>query len=149
MKKLLLTFFVALLSVASSWADNALIVTFNDGSQQTFALADLPDIMMENDKMTIKAGATTAEYDLYTVKTFTFGNASGIKAVKEARLTVNGDCIVVSSPKARVSVYAIDGAQVNATVSRGTTTTTVDLSSLPKGHIYVVKIDGKSVKILK
>lgn len=151
MKKLLLTLIALFISTAITWADdNALVVTFSDGSHQTFLLADLPDVRMANDKMTITAGSTTAEYDLYTVKTFTFGTATtGVKAIEEARMTVQGDALIVPSAKAKVSVYSIDGAAVDAKVSRGSGTTTVDLGSLPTGRVYIINADGKSVKILR
>lgn len=151
MKKLLFSLFVLLSSTLAAFADdNALVVTFNDGTQQTFLLSSLPDVRMENDKMTISAGSTTAQYDLYTVKTFTFGTTStGIKTIKKDNVDIQGDAIVIPSATAKVAVYSIDGAAVNAKISRGNGNTHVDLSSLPSGRIYIINADGKSVKILR
>lgn len=151
MKKLLLTLFVLIATVATSWADdNALTVTFADGSHQTFLLSSLPDVKMENDKMTITAGSTTAEYDLYTVKTFSFGTSStGVKAIENAKYSIEGDKLVIPSAKAKADVYSIDGEAVHAEINRGNGITTVDLGSLPSGRVYIIKANGKSVKILR
>ena len=151
MKKLLLSLVIFLSSSFMAFADNnALIVTMSDGTHHTFLLSSLPDVRMENDKMTITADSLTAQYDLYTVKTFTFGNVStGIKSIETAQPSIHGNILIVPSADARVRVYAIDGSEVNARVSRGNGTVTVDLGSLPSGHIYIINADGKSVKILR
>lgn len=152
MKKLILALFFVLASTAMTWAANArsLVITFADGTQQMFSLSDLPDISMADDKMTITAGSTTAQYDLYTVKTFTFSStATGINAVTKDEPSVEGDALIVPSKNAEVKVYALDGTEVRASVSRTDESTVVDLSSLPSGKIYIIRAAGKSVKIIR
>ena len=151
MKRLFLSLFILLCSTVMMWADNnALIITFNDGQKQAYLLSSLPDITMTGGKMTIIYGSSSAEYDLSTVRTFTFGSATtAIKNIKVGQLEVKGDAIVIPTEKAKVHVYTIDGEAVNAKVHHGNGATTVDVSALPSGRIYIVNADGKSVKILK
>lgn len=130
--------------------NNALIITFNDGSKQAYLLSSLPDITMSNGKMTVIYGNTSAEYDINTVRTFTFGSAAtGIENIKVGKLEVNGDAIVIPSESAKVHAYTIDGKSANVKISRGNGATTVLLNSLPSKGIYIINADGKSVKILK
>ena len=150
MKKLLLTLMVMLASTAMMRAQSSLIVTFADGSHQSFLLSPLPDIRMANDKMTITTSATTAEYDLYTVKTFTFGDATGISSLNTGKLSVSGDALVVLDANARVNAFALDGTEVEVNVSHdGNGSTVVDLSSLPAGKIYIIRAADKAVKIIR
>lgn len=150
MKKLLLTLIVMLAFSGIMRAQNSLIVTFADGSHQSFLLSTLPDIRMANDKMTITTSTTTAEYDLYTVKTFTFGNATAINAVNTGKLSVSGDALIVPNANASVNAFALDGTEVNVSVSHaGNGSTVVDLSSLPSGKVYIIRAAGKVVKIIR
>lgn len=150
MKKLLLTLMVMLASTAMMRAQSSLIVTFADGSHQSFLLSTLPDIRMANDKMTITTSATTAEYDLYTVKTFTFGDATGISSLNTGKLSVSGDALVIPDANARVNAFALDGTEVEVDVSHdGNGSTVVDLSSLPAGKIYIIRAADKAVKIIR
>ena len=150
MKKLLLTFIVMLAFSGIMRAQNSLIVTFADGSHQSFLLSTLPDIKMADDKMTIKTSATTAEYDLYTVKTFTFGDATGISSLNTGRLSFNGDALVAPHANAYVKAFALDGTEVRVGVSNtGSGSTVVDLSTLPAGKVYIIRVDGKAVKIIR
>lgn len=150
MKRLLLVLIVMLSATAMTWAQSSLVVTFADGSHQSFLLSTLPDIRMANDKMTITTSATTAKYDLYTVKTFTFGDATGIGSVNTGKLSISGDALVVPGQNADVKAYALDGTEVNVYVDRtGNGSTVVDFSSLPAGKVYIIRAAGKAVKIIR
>lgn len=150
MKRLLLVLIVMLSATAMTWAQSSLVVTFADGSHQSFLLSTLPDIRMANNKMTITTTSTTAEYDLYTVKTFTFGDATGISSLNTGKLSVSGDALVVPDANARVNAFALDGTEVEVNVSHdGNGSTVVDLSSLPAGKIYIIRAAGKAVKIIR
>jgi hypothetical protein len=131
-----------------SFAQSSLVITFNDNTTQTIALTTLPDIWMKDDKMTVKTSETTLEYPLYTVKTFTFGNASGIKAVKAAEYQLTGDALILPDESAAVRVYTLDGKAVSCPVAHGNGQTVVSLTSLQPGA-YIIKAGGRSVKILK
>lgn len=150
MRKLLLTLFVILSTTAMAWAQSSLIVTFADGTRQAFLLSTLPDIKMADDKMTIKTSATTAEYDLYTVKMFTFGDATGISSLNTGRLSLNGDALVAPHANASVKAFALDGTEVRVGVSNTDSgSTVIDLSTLPAGKVYIIRVDGKAVKIIR
>lgn len=131
-----------------SFAQSSLVITFSDNTTQTIALTTLPDIWMKDDKMTVKTSETTLEYPLYTVKTFTFGNASGIKAVKAAEYQLTGDALILPDESAAVRVYTLDGKAVSCPVAHGNGQTVVSLTSLQPGA-YIIKAGGRSVKILK
>ena len=131
-----------------SFAQSSLVITFNDNTTQTIALTTLPDIWMKDDKMTVKTSETTLEYPLYTVKTFTFGNASGIKTVKAAEYQLTGDALILPDESAAVRVYTLDGKAVSCPVAHGNGQTVVSLTSLQPGA-YIIKAGGRSVKILK
>ena len=68
MRKLLLSLLALFCSFMAKAEDKSLIITFSDNTTQTFVLSALPQITMANNKMTISAGSTTAEYDLYKIK---------------------------------------------------------------------------------
>lgn len=146
MKNILL--FLFLLLSTGSFAQSSLVITFSDNTTQTIALTTLPDIWMKDDKMTVKTSETTLEYPLYTVKTFTFGNASGIKAVKAAEYQLTGDALILPDESAAVRVYTLDGKAVSCPVAHGNGQTVVSLTSLQPGA-YIIKAGGRSVKILK
>ena len=146
MKNILL--FLFLLLSTGSFAQSSLVITFSDNTTQTIALTTLPDIWMKDDKMTVKTSETTLEYPLYTVKTFTFGNASGIKAVKAAEYQLTGDALILPDESAAVRVYTLDGKAVSCPVAHGNGQTIVSLTSLQPGA-YIIKAGGRSVKILK
>lgn len=131
-----------------SFAQSSLVITFNDNTTQTIALTTLPDIWMKDDKMTVKTSETTLEYPLYTVKTFTFGNATGIKAVKTTEYQLTGDALILPDESAAVRVYTLDGKAVSCPVEHGNSQTVVSLTSLQPGA-YIIKAGGRSVKILK
>ncbi len=146
MKNILL--FLFLLLSTGSFAQSSLVITFSDNTTQTIALTTLPDIWMKDDKMTVKTSETTLEYPLYTVKTFTFGNASGIKAVKAAEYQLTGDALILPDESAAVRVYTLDGKAVSCPVAHGNGQIVVSLTSLQPGA-YIIKAGGRSVKILK
>lgn len=146
MKNILL--FLFLLLSTGSFAQSSLVITFSDNTTQTIALTTLPDIWMKDDKMTVKTSETTLEYPLYTVKTFTFGNASGIKAVETTKYQLTGDALILPDESAAVRVYTLDGKAVSCPVAHGNGQTVVSLTSLQPGA-YIIKAGGRSVKILK
>ena len=81
MRKLLLSLLALFCCIIAKAEDKSLIITFNDNTTQTFVLSTLPQITMANNKMTILAGATTAEYDLYKIKTFIFSGTTNIRNI--------------------------------------------------------------------
>ncbi|HEY9543040.1 T9SS type A sorting domain-containing protein [Prevotella sp.] len=152
MKKIIITLIVLVCSIThlSAQSPKSLIVSFNDGTTQLFALSALPDIKMENNKMTITAGSAVAEYELYKIKSFTFsGTATDIKdIVQQNGLTIEGNQLIIPGKNADVSVYSMNGNHVNIMPTRLPQATILNLESLPKGF-YIIKANGKSTKITK
>lgn len=146
MNKILLTI-VAFFSVLTASAEGkSLFVTFSDGTKAEYALSTLPQISMANDKLTVETTATTAEFDLYMVKTFTFGEASGIRAIETKGYSINGDAIVFDGEATQTRIFSLDGKTLSVAPIISNGQTIVPLSSLKSG-VYIISIDGKSVKI--
>lgn len=103
---------------------------------------------MENDKMTIKAGETTAEYDLYKVKTFTIGEATGIEGIALKGFTMDGNKFIVPGVNNSIRLYSVDGKKVELNQMQTDSASFISLDALPKG-VYIISANGKSVKILK
>lgn len=148
--KRLLSFILFGLMALSMQADNkSLFVTFDDGSRVQFALSTTPEVSIGNDKLTITTTETTATYELWTVSTFTYGTGTGIDqaTTDRAGFTLSGDNIVVDGT-ATVRVFALDGKAVSLQPIVSGGQTVVSLNGLAKG-VYVVNINGKSVKITR
>ena len=148
MKNILLFLFLFLPLLSHAADKSSLVITFSDNTTQTVALSTLPDIWMKDDKMTVKTSETTLEYPLYTVKTFTFGNATGINAVKSDGYSISGDALILPDESAAVRVYTLDGKAVSCPVEHGNSQTVVSLTSLQPGA-YIIQAGGRSVKIMR
>lgn len=148
MKRLLLILLTFICTITVLADNKQLIITFIDGTSQAFALSNLPDIKMENDKMTIKAGETTAEYDLYKVKTFTIGEATGIEGIALKGFTMDGNKFIVPGVNNSIRLYSVDGKKVELNQMQTDSASFISLDALPKG-VYIISANGKSVKILK
>jgi hypothetical protein len=149
MRKILLltlSFFSCLVLKAE---EKSLIITFSDNTTQTFVLSSLPQINMANDKMTITTGSTTAEYDLYKVKTFTFSGTTGIENIENnPSINTEGDKIIIQGTNAKVQIFSVDGKAVTLYPTNLTNSTVIDISSLGRG-VYIIKANNKTVKISK
>lgn len=149
MKRFALTLCVALACLLAKADGQTLIVTLNDGQRVQFALSTTPEVTIANDQLTITTTETTASYELWKVSTFTYGTGTGIDqaTADQKAFTLSGDNIVVDGA-ATVRIFALDGKAVTLepTVSGGQTV--VSLNGLAKG-VYVVNINGKSVKITR
>ncbi len=129
--------------------DKSLIITFSDNTTQTFVLAALPQITMSNNKMTISAGSTTAEYDLYKIKTFTFSGTTEIKDIENnSSIIAEGDKIIIEGANANVRIFSIDGKPATIKTTNLSSSTIIDISSLGRG-VYIIKANDKTVKISK
>lgn len=145
--KHIIFFIVAFFSVLTASAEGKqLVVTFSDGTKAEYALQTLPQISMADDKLTIETTATTAEFDLYKVKTFTFSTTSGIRSVEQGGYYVSGDAIAFEGESTNTRIFSIDGKAVSATPIISDGKTIISLSSLPSG-VYIISVNGKSVKI--
>ena len=129
--------------------DKSLIITFSDNTTQTFVLAALPQITMSNNKMTISAGSTTAEYDLYKIKTFTFSGTTSIGNIEDkSDIKTEGNRIIIEGTNANVRIFSIDGKPATIKTINTSNSTVIDISSLNSG-VYIIKANDKTVKISK
>lgn len=149
MRKLLLSLLALFCSIIAKAEDKSLIITFSDNTTQTFVLSALPQITMANNKMTISAGSTTAEYDLYKIKTFTFSGTTGIENIENnSSIIAEGDRIIVEGANANVRIFSVDGKTATLKTTSLSNSTIIDISSLGRG-VYIIKANDKTLKISK
>ena len=136
-------------SIVAKAEDKSLIITFSDNTTQTFVLSALPQITMANNKMTISAGSTTAEYDLYKIKTFTFSGTTGIENIENnSSIVAEGDRIIIEGANANIRIFSIDGKTATLKTTSLSNSTIIDISSLGRG-VYIIKANDKTLKISK
>ena len=136
-------------SMIAKAEEKSLIITFSDNTTQTFVLSTLPQITMANNKMTILAGATTAEYDLYKIKTFTFSGTTSIGNIEDnSDIKTEGNRIIIEGTNANVRIFSIDGKSTTIKTTNTSNSTVIDISSLNSG-VYIIKANDKTVKISK
>ncbi|MFW9600771.1 MAG: T9SS type A sorting domain-containing protein [Prevotella sp.] len=149
MRKLLLSLLALFCCIIAKAEDKSLIITFNDNTTQTFVLSTLPQITMANNKMTILAGATTAEYDLYKIKTFIFSGTTSIRNIEDnSEIKTEGNKIIIEGTNANVRIFSIDGKSTTIKTTNTSNSTVIDISSLNSG-VYIIKANDKTVKISK
>ena len=149
MRKLLLSLLAVFCSMIAKAEEKSLIITFSDNTTQTFVLSTLPQITMANNKMTILAGATTAEYDLYKIKTFIFSGTTSIRNIEDnSEIKTEGNKIIIEGTNANVRVFSIDGKPATIKTINTSNSTVIDISSLNSG-VYIIKANDKTVKISK
>ena len=137
-KKTILFFVATFISLASWAGGKSLVVTFDNGTTQTFLLSDKP-----------KVAATTMQYTLNEVKTFTFAEvSSGIDGLAAGYdITKEGDAIIVSA-QVKVEAYTADGKEIGIQYTHDANRTIISLSSLPNG-LSIVRVGALSVKIVR
>ena len=149
MRKLLLSLLAVFCSMIAKVEEKSLIITFSDNTTQTFVLSTLPQITMANNKMTILAGATTAEYDLYKIKTFIFSGTTSIRNIEDnSDIKTEGNRIIIEGTNANVRIFSIDGKPATIKTINTSNSTVIDISSLNSG-VYIIKANDKTVKISK
>ena len=128
-----------LLIAVVCWTQNvqaqgkSLFITFNDGSKVEFSMADNPAVTMANDLLSVVAGTSQLDYELWRVKQFTFGTSTGIREVNGLRVKTD-----------RIAVYTLNGKAVKIPVAQGE----FNLSGLASG-IYIININGNTFKYMK
>ncbi|WP_434503532.1 T9SS type A sorting domain-containing protein [Prevotella sp.] len=149
MRKLLLSLLALFCSIVAKAEDKSLIITFSDNTTQTFVLSALPQITMANNKMTISVGSTTAEYDLYKIKTFTFSGTTGIENIENnSSIIAEGDRIIIEGANPNVRIFSVDGKTATLKTTSLSNSTIIDISSLGRG-VYIIKANDKTLKISK
>lgn len=140
-----------------------LVVKLKDNTEKIFILANKPVITFDTEKFYINTTDFSAE--LSNVQEFKFTTEAttpptGIDAVKkdngaDASSTftfrfVDGRTVYIDGldDSARVTVYSLSGAQVNARIERGNERAVVDLGNQPSGA-YIIRANKQSFKIIK
>ena len=142
MRKLLLSLLALFCSIVAQAEDKSLIITFSDNTTLTYVLSSLPQITMSNNKMTISAGSTTAEYDLYKIKTFTFSGTTGIKNIEDkSSIIAEGERIIIEGTNANVRIFSVDGKSATLKTTNTSNSTVIDISSLNRG-VYIIKANN-------
>ena len=150
MNRLTLIFlsFLFALSSSASGAGKSLVITFDNGTTQTYLLSTNPEVTVADNMLVVTAEGTTAQYTLADVLTFTFSESADIKAVEtDPDIMRRGDCILISTPT-KVEAYTTDGKAVSVQYNISGSTTVVSLNSLPAG-ITILRAAGKSIKICR
>ena len=150
MNRLTLIFlsFLFALSSSASGAGKNLVITFDNGTTQTYLLSTNPEVTVADNMLVVTAEGTTAQYTLADVLTFTFSESADIKAVEtDPGIMRRGDCILISTPT-KVEAYTTDGKAVSVQSNISGSTTAVSLNSLPAG-ITILRAAGKSIKICR
>lgn len=150
MKKTLLILITCLccMGLMAAEGSKSLVITFDNGTTQTYLLSDNPEVTVADNMLVVAAGGTTAQYTLADVLTFTFAETTGIKTVETAPgIMRRGDCILISTPT-KVEAYTTDGKAVSVQYNVSGSTTAVSLNSLPAG-ITILRAAGKTIKICR
>ena len=150
MNRLTLIFlsFLFALSSSASGAGKSLVITFDNGTTQTYLLSTNPEVTVADNMLVVTAEGTTAQYTLADVLTFTFSESADIKAVEtDPGIMRRGDCILISTPT-KVEAYTAAGKAIGVNYTVSGSTTAVSLNSLPAG-ITILRAAGKSIKICR
>lgn len=163
MKRIALLFCVALCTLCVHAAeDYMLVITFNTGKKLEMKVSTLPEITFENDKMIItrlsgsssssgmSSSATKTSVSLWKVSSFTYTTSStGISQVNNnAEIIIDGNKITVDGIHNQISAFAYDGRSIHLSPTIAGNKTIISLDDLQAG-IYIVKINGKSIKIAR
>lgn len=130
-------------------AANTLTVNLKDGTKVTYDLSSLPKVTMLNDKLVITSSRINAEYQLYLVKKFTYNDVTDIKDLsQDNKISREGDKLILSGVNHNVRIFTVDGKSVQADIIKTSESTVINLGSL-QGGIYLIHVNGQSVKITK
>lgn len=143
------------LCAAASNEPSILTVKMASGETYDFYLSSQPVITFDSQHLFISTDDFSAEYD--EVEKIYFTNSSTTEAENEIADDVKPRVSIVFTdgrhvsvkgcePSARVAVYATNGMEASAGVSRSGENIDMDFSSLPAG-IYIIKINSQSFKI--
>lgn len=142
-----------------------LVVTEMDGTQTSFKLADSPAITFaaaadgENvTEMTVTAGDQTLTVAIADVKDYVLMDKEDTpSAIDQTVVSENGGKPEFANgkvyfsglkPGARISVYTLDGVQALTVAAGSDGKASIDLGSLEKGTVYILRTPSAGYKIL-
>ncbi len=163
----ILKHFISLLFISSltsplfaSNEPSQLVVKLKDNTEKIFILANKPQVTFDIEKFYISTSDFSAE--LSNVQEFYFKTESttGIDAIKKTDGSassspftfrfVDGRTVYIDGleTSARITVYSLSGAQVNARIDKGNGRAVVDFNNQPAG-VYIIRANKQSFKIIK
>ena len=147
-----------LISVTATWAQDAtqrLVVWQKSGEKVYFALSEEPETTFDDGKLVIKTTKTTVYYQLENVLRYTYeGTIDAIDGPKLRpgevifRQGVDQMAFDGLADGTRLTVYALDGKQLQTITAHGGQQTVVSLAGQPAGT-YIVKIGDATFKFVK
>lgn len=158
-----LLFFLSLcVNILASNEPSQLVVKLKDNTEKVFILANKPVITFDTEKFYINSSDFSTELSNvqeFYFKTETTNPPTGIEAVKKDKGAdaspftfryVDGHTVYIDGLylTARITVYSLSGAQINARIERGNERAVVDLGNQPAG-VYVIRANKQSFKIIK
>lgn len=126
----------------------SLFVTFTDNTIVEFALSSLPEITVADNKMNIKTTTSTFSYPLQSVNTLTYAATTAIQNITNEDFQRQGNYIIYSGSNHNWRIFSLSGQQADIVTKVLDNHTIFNLDTLPSG-IYILYIDGKSLKFLK
>lgn len=132
-----------------------LVVWQKSGEKVYFALSEEPETTFDDGKLVIKTTKTTVYYQLENVLRYTYeGTIDAIDGPKlrpgEVIFRQGADQMAFDglADGTRLTVYALDGKQLQTKTAHGGQQTVVSLAGQPAGT-YIVKIGDTTFKFVK
>lgn len=136
------------LRMAAAGEGKSLVILFDNGTTQTFLLAEKPEVSVADDKLVVTTSVATTQYTLADVLSFSFAETSGIDGVmNNPDIVRNGDTLLFSS-LVNVEAFTADGKAVSIQYTKSGSGTAVSLKSLPSG-VTIIKAAGRNIKIIR
>lgn len=155
MKRILLSFLVAILAL-SSWAEdiNAMMLHLASGKQVVCLLDEKPIVTFSGDELVLTTHMNEVSYQSADVLKFTYlyVDPSGINqvGVPQSMFLFSGNALSVTGaePDSQIAVYSVDGALVASAKTNKKGAASIVLPDQP-GKVYVVKTSVANFKITK
>lgn len=140
----------------------SLVITVNTGEKVEFKLSTQPEITFENGMMNVivNTGSSTSgsmssqsrkvSFSLWKVNSLTYtGPNTGISQVSnDHEMVIEENKIIADGTHNQISAFAYDGRAIHLSPTISGDKTIISLENLQTG-VYIVKINGKSIKIAK
>lgn len=136
--------------------DNCVMFWLNDGQQILYMLDKHPKIHYSNDDVVLTTDDLKIEYPIGNLNMVTFENDSIVNQIENINGKpmeyINMEKNYISfdgfSPNSIVSLYCINGSQIESYKINNQGSLFINIDEHPKG-IYIIKINNTSIKVLK
>ena len=139
-----------------SYSQNAtqkLVVWLNNETKDYYELAEQPKTSFNGNILNISTNSVSTSYQLENVLRYTYeGAVTKISPLKDKSkgFRQKDDGIVLENMPSgiKIQVYNTEGVLLKSLTTDGSPDTEISLTGYPKG-IYIINIDGHSIKIKK